>query len=53
MGRSRDLGYVPFFLNAVVVRAPVGDAFLDGGWLQALGEGLVDQGWELLVGGEA
>ena len=41
------------FLDAVVVGTPVGDAFLDGLGLEILREGLVDEGGEFLVGGEA
>jgi hypothetical protein len=37
---------------AVVVGAPGGDALLDGFGLEVLGEGFVDQGGELGVGGE-
>ena len=40
-------------LNAVVVGAPVDDALLDGFGFEALGDGLVDEGGELGVGGEA
>ena len=37
----------PFYcgLDAVVVCAPVGDALLDGFGFEALGDGLVDEGW--------
>jgi hypothetical protein len=40
-------------LDAVVVGAPGGDALLDGLGLEVLGEGFVDEGGELGVGGEA
>jgi hypothetical protein len=40
-------------LDAVVVGAPVGDAFLDGFRLEVLSEGLADEGGELGVGSEA
>jgi hypothetical protein len=40
-------------LDAVVVGAPVGDALLDGLGLEVLGEGFVDEGGDLGVGGEA
>ena len=40
------------WLDAVVVGAPVGDVFFDCLGFEALGEGLVDQGWEFGVGGE-
>ena len=39
-------------LDAVVVGAPGGDALLDGGGLEVLGEGFVDEGGDLGVGGE-
>ena len=37
----------------MVVGAPVGDVLLDGFGFEALGEGFVDEGGELVVGGEA
>ena len=39
--------------DAVVVGAPVDDALFDGLGLEALGDGLVDEGGEFGVGGEA
>ena len=39
--------------DAVVVGAPVGDGLFDGLLFEVLGEGLVDEGGEFLVGGEA
>lgn len=40
-------------LDAVVVGAPVGDVLLDGFGFEALGDGFVDEGGKLGVGGEA
>ena len=40
-------------LDAVVVGAPVDDVLLDGFGFEALGDGLVDEGGKLGVGGEA
>jgi len=37
----------------VIVGTPVGDGLLDGFGLEVLGEGPVDESWELGVGGEA
>ena len=42
-----------WFLDAVVVAAPVDDALLDGFGFEVLGEGFADEGRELGVGGEA
>ena len=39
--------------DAVVVGAPVDDALFDGFGLEALGDGLVDEGGKFCVGGEA
>jgi hypothetical protein len=43
----------PIGLDAVVVGAPVDDVLFDGFGFEALGEGLVDEGGKLGVGGEA
>lgn len=40
-------------LDAVLVCSPVGDGLLDGFGLEPLGEGFVDEGGKLVVGGEA
>jgi hypothetical protein len=40
-------------LDAVIVGAPVGDMLFDGFGFEALGEGFVDEGGKLVVGGEA
>jgi hypothetical protein len=40
-------------LDAVVVGAPVDDALFDGFGFEILGDGLVDEGGKLGVGGEA
>jgi hypothetical protein len=45
--------FVRHRLDAVVVGAPVGDALLDGVGFEILGEGAVDEGRDLGVGGEA
>lgn len=42
-----------FASDAVVVGAPVDDALFDGFGFEALGDGLVDEGGKLGVGGEA
>lgn len=43
----------PFLLlDAVVIRAPGGDAFFDLFGFEVLGEGFVDEGWKFSVGGE-
>jgi hypothetical protein len=42
-----------WFLDAVVVGAPVDDALLDGLGFEVLSQGFADQGWEFGVRGEA